>query len=345
MLVVRDRRLQFKKNQDFAIHFEGDSVSLLKVGDMVQPSTAVFEGQASRLVQSMSISRELGVPPSQVKKYVVVSDGEIVDKGDVIAKRSVSMGMMERVVKAISDGRLSYRRIDAGVVDIMSPFSESVVTSGVYGRVRLVMPETNQKRQIILSTDAYVAKPVICDGESVSGKLEIIKDGSSIYFPEDVSSECRGKLIVAGRELDSMLYEALIEVGALGVIVGGMNISDFINLGVKAIPIFVMEGWGIVPIDSILLNFFLSSKGCYSYMDTVNERLVIYNSSHNQEIEDGDEYLVDVEEGMTIQVWDQPYWGFSGIVENVLEEEDLIQVKFSSGRKVLVRPGSARVIE
>ena len=66
MLVARDRALQFKKNQDFALHFEGDSVSVLKIGDAVEPSTVVFEGQSSRLIQSMSISRELGVAPSFV---------------------------------------------------------------------------------------------------------------------------------------------------------------------------------------------------------------------------------------------------------------------------------------
>jgi hypothetical protein len=293
----------------------------------------------------MSISKELGVSPRLVKDHLVVSDGEIVDKGDVIAKRSVSMGMMERVVKAISDGRLSYRRIDSGVVDIMSPFSESTVVAGISGRVRMIIPETNQKRQLILSTEAYVAHPVICGGESISGRLGIIKEGSSVYFPEDVKSELRGKIVLAGRELNSMLYEALVEVGALGVIVGGMNISDFINLGMKAIPVFVMEGWGVVPVNSIFLDFLNKSKESYVYMDVSNEKLVVYNPDFEFENERENEFYIEIEEGMVIQVWDQPYWGFSGTVEKVLHEEDLIQVKFLSGRKVLVRPGSVRVIE
>lgn len=345
MLVARDKALQFKKNQDFALQFEGDSVCLLKVGDVVNPSTIVFEGQSSSLLQSMSISRELGVSPPQVKNYMTVSDGEIVDKGEVIAKRSVSMGMMERVVKSISEGRLSYRRIDGGVVDIMSPFSDSTVTAGVSGRVKMVVPESNQKRQVIFSTDAYVRYPVIVDGESVSGRLEIIKDGSSLYFPEDVGSDCKGKIVVAGRELNPTLYESLIEAGAIGVMVGGINRSDFSSLGVKAIPIFVMEGWGVVPINSILLDFLVNSKGAYTYLDVTNEKVVVHNPDYVITEESESDFLMEIEEGMIIQVWDQPYWGYSGIVENVLDEEDLIQVRFSSGRRVLVDPKSVRVIQ
>jgi hypothetical protein len=346
MLVARDQSLKFEKDQDFAVQFEGDSVCMLKVGDVVEESTVVFEGQSSHVLQSMHISRELGVPPSDIKEFVSVSDGEIVEKGEVVAKRSVSMGMMEKIVKNNLEGRLSYRQIDSGVVDIMSPFSDKTVTAGVTGRVRRVVPESNQKREVILSVNGYVSKPVFCSGESVSGSLYILKTGDSVYFPEDVTSDCRGKIVVAGRELNLMLYESIVEAGAIGVIVGGVSRTDFSSMGHKAIPIFVMEGWGTVPLDNILIEFFRNSAGKPVYLDVSSEKIGVYNPDYEGTSDRiGYDFLVDIEEGMKVQVWDLPYWGYSGTVENVMDEEDLLQVKFSSGRKILVDPGSTRVIE
>lgn len=346
MLVARDKSLKFMKSQDFSIQYEGDSVCMLKVGDKVSPSTVVFEGQSSYILQAMHISRELGVPPIDVKEFMVISDGEIVEKGEVVAKRSISMGMMERLVKTNTEGRLSYRRIESGVVDVMSPFSDKTVVSGVEGKVRLVVPETNQKREVIISTDAYVAQPIFCSGESVSGMLHVLKDGNSVYFPEDVNSDCRGKIVLAGRELGLTLYEAIVEAGAIGVIVGGVSRGDYSSMGDKAIPVFVMEGWGTVPLDSMLIDFFVKSEGFPAYLDVTNEKVLVSNTTYKpKEDTIGYDFLIELEPGMYVQVWDQPYWGYSGVVETVLDEEDLVQVKLSSGRKALVDPGSVRVIE
>jgi hypothetical protein len=143
-----------------------------------------------------------------------------------------------------------------------------------------------------------------------------------------------------------MLYESIVEAGAIGVIVGGVSRTDFSSMGHKAIPIFVMEGWGTVPLDNILIEFFRNSAGKPVYLDVSSEKIVVYNPDYEGTSDRiGYDFLVDIEEGMKVQVWDLPYWGYSGTVENVMDEEDLLQVKFSSGRKILVDPGSTRVIE
>ncbi len=370
MFVLRDKALKFKKDQDFRMSFLGEAVCAVKPGDKVQPGKTVFEGMESEVLESMHLCKELGVRPEEVGKYLLKGDGEILDKGDEIAVRTVSMGMAERVVKAENEGRVSLQRVDSGVVDIIGPASEKSVVAQVSGKVKSVLPSKRMQREVVISVPGYVSKPFVCAGENVSGGLVLIKDGNSVYRVRDIDeNECKGRIVVAGRSLNLKLYEAIVEAGAVGVIVGGMSRADFMELGKlsnkkgkyeeavdknMAIPVVITEGWGTIPVNQVLMEKLRDDEGGQAYINSEENELLIYDdgglsgSASSGSVSDGDdEEDADVCEpisGMVVQIWDMPYWGYSGEIVNVMGDEELVQVKLGSGEKVLVKPGGLVVI-
>lgn len=348
MVVTCRPSVTAKEGQRFVVSFEGDSSCLVRVGDLLDPSTTVFDGRSSEILQAINLGKELGVDPRHAKRYVLKTDGEIIDRGDVVSRRTIAMGTVERVVKSQHDGRISMERISSGVLDIRAPFSDASVPAGVHGRVSRIFPDSGGRRKIEIEVAGYVAKPFLCKGRSVAGRVMILKDGTSVYRPSDVDGRCRDMIVVAGRSLSLKLYESLIEAGTKAVIVGGMPLTEFRVMESAAVPIFVSEGWGIAPINTVLLNLLKEHEGDFCFLDIERKHLVICPSGEPLSVGGKDEEidvgLCGVEKGQTVQVWDMPYWGYSGKVMQVLEDEGLVQVIFDSGKKVVVDAGSVVVI-
>jgi hypothetical protein len=350
MVVVQEHTVKPAFSQRFRISFEGDAHCAVAHGEKVTPDTVIFEGRTSEILQSINLSKELGVTARETGKFVTIEDGEIVDVGDIIARRSVAMGTVERIVRARTEGRVMLENIQGGFAEIRAPFNEATVTAGVHGRVGRIYPERMGRRVVDLEVAGYVSHPFFCIGESVSGELFIIKEGNSLYRPGDVDGRCKGKIVVAGRSLSVALYESLAEYGARGIIVGGMPKTEKETLSEPSIPIFISEGWGIIPINSVLLQVLQEYEGDHVYIDEDNSKLVIAPSDPAKEIgrEKGGFFprvsVIKLEKGMDVQIWDMPYWGYSGKVLDILEDESLVKVMLASGKTLAVPDGVVTAI-
>lgn len=342
MVVAQQYKVMLSSGQRFRISFEGDAQCTVAVGDTVKPDTPIFEGRTSEVLQSINLCKELGVKPQEVSRYTVKEDGEIVDVGDIIARRSVAMGTAERVVRVRSEGRIMLDNVPAGFAEIRAPFNDTVVAADVYGKVARIYPERMGRRIIDIEVTGFVSEPFHCVGESISGELFIIKEGNSIYRPGDIDERCKGKVVVAGRSLSVALFESLAENGARGIIVGGIPRTEFETLVEPKLPIFITEGWGIIPINTVLFHVLQEYEGNGVYLDEDNGRLVIVPSGKAEKIKEHVEGLrsrvsmVQLEKGMEVQIWDIPYWGYSGKVMDVLESEELVRILLESGRNLTV---------
>lgn len=350
MIVPCKQSIEVCDGVSVTLVFEGESTCLVKAGDTVVPKTVILEGRSSRVLQSIQLARELGVRPSDVRKFVTKSDGEIVDKGEILARRTVAMGTVERIVKAIVEGRISLSRIGSGVIDILAPFSEIDLEAGFHGKVVRIMPARQGRREVHLGVTGYVTTPFETVGGQVSGKIHLLKTGTSLYRPADVSGKTKGKIVVAGRSLSVQLYEALVSAGACGVIVGGMPLTEFRVFEEFPIPIAITEGWGVIPINAPLMEVLAENDGDMCFMDADQGRFVLCPSdavpkSTVDKMTDPGVTLEELEEGDVVQVWDMPYWGFSGEVKNIMEDERLVRVSFDSGRTVALREGSIVIID
>lgn len=334
----------------YLLRFEGEASVKVKVGDRVVPSTVIFEGNESVVLESFNMCRELAVTPEQVIKYLNMADGEIIDRGDVVARRFVAVGTVERVVKAQRAGRVSYARVQSGIIDILSPFAEAEVEAGVHGKVLFVYPEQGHHRDVVFDVTAYTASVFESVGDEMSGEIRIMKDGLSIYRPCDADSSYRGKIVIAGRSLSVALYDALVEAGARGIIVGGMQKSEFGALKNPAVPIAVTEGWGIIPINSVLMSVFREHEGDVAFLTPREGFVAVCPSDVIPEVEgrgfvsETETAVAEVQKGQHVQIWDLPYWGFCGTVVNTMETDGLVQIAIGGENKILIDVRSIDII-
>ena len=342
MVIAQQYKVRLMPSQKFRLSFEGEAQCMVKVGDPVKPETPVFEGRTSEVLQSINLNKELGVRPHEAGRYVMKEEGEIVDVGDIIARRSVAMGTAERIVRAHTDGRLMLDNISAGFAEIRAPFNDTVVKAGVHGKVARIYPERMGRRVVDLDVTGFVSEPFHYVGQSVSGELFLLKQGNSLYRPGEVDDRCADKIVVAGRSLSVALYEALAEQGARGIIVGGMPKTEFEILAESRIPIFIMEGWGIIPVNTILFQVLKEYEGNSVCLDGEEGKLVISPSGKSEALKEPIEKVksrvtvVPLEKGADVQVWDIPYWGYSGKARDVLDSEELVRVVLDSGRTITV---------
>lgn len=364
MIALRKKALNYMTDQDFPVRFRGDAACNVDVGQEVTPSTVIFEGKESSIEQAINVSKELGVDPSDTKNFLEVSDGEIVDDGDVIAKRSVSIGMAERFVRVSEDGRISLDRVESGFVDVMSAFTETTKKSGVKGVVKSVIPGDRRGREVILSVDGFVFEPFGSRGDDAVGELKFMKEGNSVYTAGDVDEDYEAKVVVAGRLFSRKLYEELVEVGAAGVIFGGAGIKEFNEIKEWPIPIAVTEGWGTVPINAVVIDFFRKAGDITVYLDSLSDSVLFYVNSQSDDLieEFGGEILKDesdfvekiaqrsrcfqeIELGRYVKVLDLPFWGYSGRVVDILEEDDLVKIQLESKRIIVVSSQNIVVVD
>ena len=159
MIVAQEHTVRPAFSQRFRILFEGDACCSVAHGEKVTPETVIFEGRTSEILQSINLSKELGVSASEVAKFITIDDGEIVDVGDVIARRSVAMGTVDRIVRARMEGRIVLENISGGFAEIRAPFNDAVVKAGVHGRVGRIYPERMGRRVVDLDVNGFVSEP------------------------------------------------------------------------------------------------------------------------------------------------------------------------------------------
>jgi hypothetical protein len=359
MLILKDPRIRFKKNQKFPIKFRGEGVCPVKANDKVDPSTVLFEGSQTNILQSIDLPKELAISPDKARKYILKSEGEIVEEGDILARRTVSLGIMEKLVRSEFEGKVSFERLDKGILDIMAPSRESVMTAGMHGRVAHVMPsDKNSYREVVLKVDGLQVNAAIAFGEKVSANLALLKNGNSVYRASDVTESFKGKIVVAGRHLNVKLYEALIEAGVKGIIAGGVASQGFNIIREKSVPTAILEGWGVIPINNVVIDMLRHYENAPVLIDSSKNKIFVYPAGDGEDLSKNylnDDFsymlaantadIVEACEDMKVQIWDEPFWGYSGKIVDVLNDDDLINIELSTGSKVLVEPQLVRVVE
>ncbi|MBN1618774.1 hypothetical protein JW887_05550 [Candidatus Dojkabacteria bacterium] len=352
MIGVEEKKIYYSTDEEISIDFSGSASCVVSKGDEISPDSLIFEGESSEVLQSINLPKDLGVNVDEVGKYLLKDQGEIIDKGEVIARRSVSFGLAEKIAFSQYNGKVALDRLSSGFVDIMAPSEYSSVKAGIYGKVFNILPLSNYRRSISFSVNGFVAKAFTCVGESKGGKLKLIKDGNSMYSTSDIDESCKGKILVLGRKLTFKLYEAAVENDVSGIIVGAVDRAEFDGIKDEVIPIFVTEGWGTIPINAVLLDLLSSHKDKFTYLDVDRESIVLYHDDRENIkkrsffVNIPDFNNVDicpvrlVKIGDFVKILDLPFWGYTAKVISIMDNEDLIQVILDSGRKVLLSENS-----
>ena len=223
---------------------------LVRKGQKVNPQDVIAETDQAPQHLMLDISRGLGLTPQATDAYLQRKPGDVLSEGDLIAG---PVGWAKRVVRAPRAGRV----ILAGRGKILLEVESSVfeLRAAYPGTVSSIIPE----RGVILETYGALIQGVWGNGGMDIGLLRTLANK-----PEDVLSadrvdvSLRGSVILAGYCGEVSVLQNLAGLPIRGLILASMAASLVGEAVRMPFPIAVLEGFGLLPMDSASYNLLTS---------------------------------------------------------------------------------------
>ncbi|GIW73252.1 MAG: hypothetical protein KatS3mg102_2794 [Planctomycetota bacterium] len=225
----------------------------VEVGERVRADQVVAETHLPGDVHSVNVVNRLGITPSEIREYMLKQEGDPVRKGEPIARAKAFFGLLKTEVPSPIDGSVETISTVTGQVLLRTPPKPVQVRAFIDGTVLEVEPGEG----VVVETVATFIQGIFGVGRECWGRLAVLAPGPEAPLePGAIRPEHRGALVVGG-SLAS--YEAIArarEVGAAGVIAGGIHDEDLrrllgYDLGVAitgeeeiGITVVVTEGFG-----------------------------------------------------------------------------------------------------
>jgi len=343
---------------------------LVKVGDMVNPDDVVAKTDLPGNPVSVNVAHDLACEPEDVPHHMVKKQGEKITKGETIARASAFFGLSKREVKAPIDGTVELISGVTGQVTLREPPIPVQIKAYIRGRVVEVLP----REGVVIETPAAFIQGIFGVGGEAQGQIKLVaRTPDDILDAAAISADCKGKIVVGGSLVTGVALKKAIEVGAVGVVAGGIIDADLIDLlgydigvaitGHEDIPITVIvtEGFGQIKMADKTFKLFQKIDGEAASINGATQiragvmRPEIIVPEHRPtgrlQAEETSQGLVP---GTPIRIIREPYFGLlAEVVElppelQVIETEARVRIlrcRLEDGRVVTVPRANVEIIE
>jgi len=354
--ITKNRRLPLK----------GDVVA--KKGDVVHAEAVVARTALPGNVKTVNVANVLGIPPGDVPGAMLVEAGAHVTQGQAIALSKSLFGLFKSTARANTEGTVENISEITGQVTLREAAIPVEMLAYVDGTVIEVIP---QEGVLVETTGSFIQGIFGIGGEGI-GTIHIAVDR-----PEDVADpasfgDLSGKVVVVGAQATHALITQAKVAGAVSVVAGGIADKDLrdllgFDLGVAitgsedlGITVIVTEGFGRLAIAHKTFDLLVRMKGKKASVNGATQiragvlRPEIIVPHHESEVRESAMYQGGLEEGMTVRVIRQPYFGRLGKVTALppelvpLETEAkvrVLQVKLEGNDEVVVPRANVEMIE
>ncbi|MBE9507273.1 MAG: hypothetical protein IMY86_04420 [Chloroflexi bacterium] len=225
----------------------------VRIGERVDPMQVVARTNLPSDFRILPVARLLGVPASQIKKYLRVKLRGVVQRGQVVAARR---GLSTRLVKSPIDGRMTAS--GGGRVLIEAQPTVFDLCAHVHGTVTNVLP----KRGVVIETTGAVIQGVWgASGEGVGVLKCMVQSPDEPLRARDIDPSCHGTIIVGGVWLSEAVIERAQELEVRGIVTGGFPPELVPQVGQLPFPIVVTEGIGAVPMSVPTFRLLATNDG------------------------------------------------------------------------------------
>lgn len=188
--------------------------TVVKVGDNITVGQ-VISNQTTYHEEIINIPKALSVKRSQVKKYLKKSPGDVVEIGEIIAKKNSLFGPKVTIESSVAGTVVRYER-DTG--DLVIKKSQKTTLNELISPVDGIVALCDNSK-IVINTDKNVLVGLAGSGESGQGEVFVLKEDDPYYL----DSSTIGKIVVGGSFTREMLLKG-IGIGVLGLV--GTDIKD-----------------------------------------------------------------------------------------------------------------------
>jgi hypothetical protein len=338
-------------------------------GDRVEPSTVVARTDLPGIMQTVRLCEQLGIDPSEINKHLMVSEGDFVERGTLLAEISSLFGLIKNRCASPVDGILEMISPITGNVGIRRKPVPVEVTAYINGRVSEIIPDEG----VVIEAAGALVQGIFGVGGERLGAITVAVDSPDAVLDEDgIREDFAGKVVVAGANITGRALKKAASVGAAAVIAGGIIDNDLVDYlghdigvaitGQEEVPsvLIVTEGFGIMPMAARTFNLLKSLAGKQASVNGATQiragviRPEIIVTTDAQVTGADGENGQSLNTGARIRIIREPYFGLLATVSGLPKETVMIEsgakvrillAKLATGEEVTVPRANVEIIE
>ena len=344
---------------------------LVSAGDRVSKDRVVAQTDMPGNVVTLNAVNLLGVTPAELPGYMLKQPGDAVARGEAIAETRPFIKWLKTTIPSPVDGKLESVSTVTGQIILREPPRPVIVRAYVDGQVAEVIPEEG----VVVETTGAFAQGIFGVGGERWGPIRFVATSPQEDLdPAKIRPEHRGCILVAGALATLPGIRRAAEVGAAGVIAGGIRDHDLrellgYDLGVAitgteeiGLTVIVTEGFGRIGMAAKTFGVLkeregeeASVSGATQIRAGVLRPEIIIPSLAGGEASGGAQTSNEgMQVGDPIRVIREPYFGQIGAVaglpselQNVESETKVrvLEVRFEDGSAAVVPRANVEIIE
>ena len=222
-------------------------------GDSVRRDQAVARTELPGNVTTLNLVNRLGVTPAELPAYMLKKEGDPVEAGEPIAETRPFIRWFKTTIESPVAGTVENISPVTGQVMLREPPRPVQVQAYIDGVVVKVLPGEGVE---IETTGAFI-QGIFGVGGECWGTLRALPEGADRPLQaEQIDDACEGKIVVCGGLITFGAIRRAQQVGAVGIIGGGIRDQDLrsllgYDLGVAitgteeiGLTVIVTEGFG-----------------------------------------------------------------------------------------------------
>jgi hypothetical protein len=343
---------------------------LVNLGQLVQPDQVVARAVLPGALQTLKLAEKLGVEAKDAPELFRLKVGDPIEKGQVVAETKGLFGKLFRsTVTSDHTGTVESISEVTGNVLIREPGSPVDVKAYCQGTIAELLPHEGA----IVETRGAMVQGIFGIGGERTGVVRIAVSGpDQVLDAAQILPTDAGKILIGGSGVTIAAMKRATEVGAVGLVAGGVKDSDIVNflgydIGVAitgseaiSITVIVTEGFGYLAMAGRTFELFKRLEGKAASINGATqiragvirpEVLVPMTDGHAETI--AATGVFELVPGTAIRVIREPYFGALGQVTELPAqlvtvdsgtEVRVLRAKLADGREVTVPRANVEIV-
>lgn len=344
---------------------------LVKEGDHVSHDTIVAQTHLPGDIEMIPVAAILGVDPRELPRTMLKSEGDIVEKDELIAQTKAFFGLFKSEYRAKKEGVISLISQVTGMIglqDLPQPLKRDAY---VAGEIIEVIPNNG----VIVEAAVSFVQGIFGVGGEQHGELMIIAEPKDIVVPDMIDSDCKDKILVGGSLVTLDAFQKAEEFGVKGIVTGGINSDELdsylgYEMGVAitgqediGLTCIITEGFGEMAMASHTFELLTELEGQLAAINGATqiragvirpEVVVPLKNFESTDVIRSDELAGGMYPGTRVRIIRQPYFGAIGTVKQLpmelqrVETESWVRimaVQLDNNEVVMVPRANAEIME
>jgi hypothetical protein len=317
---------------------------LVQLGQEVDFDTIVARTKIPGVPIMLRVADLLGVSTDDALKFLTKKIGDKLQKDEVLAKYTPFWGLIKKEIKTPEACTLeNYSSATGQVVLRCAPVPVDLVAY-MKGKIKEILPNEG----VVIENEAAYVQGIFGIGGERNGEIAIVaKSPDEIITADSITAKHKDKILIGGRLALPEVLKKATEVGAKGLVVGGIKSVDITQYlgyeigvaitGEENIPISVIatEGFGEMKMSDKTFNLLCKHAGERAAINGATQIragvlrpeiiIPLEKKLDSREKDESENVGRGMRPGTSVRIIAEPYFGEIGTVSSL--PVDLVEVE------------------